>query len=716
MGAAAQFDRIMRVVAQWTRTAHGKDADLVAVFLAEQRHGARRDGVVRRHEAGGHVRIMADLRVHVRLDRGDLRMGERFGMRIVETQPVGRDQTTLLRHMRAQFLAQRGVEQMGGAVVGADAVAAVDIDSEMDSIANLDAAGFHRGAVGVDAAKRLGGILDRGGEPALRRDAARVAHLPAAFAVERRLVGDDRHRLTSVCAVEVHTVLDDGQNLPFAIRRGIADEFGVARLFGDVVPDFVRRLFARPLPRGAGGGLLLRHGGVETGAVDAETLRAQCILGQVVGEAVGIIELERGFARQGVAFVEADCRFIKQAQAVFQRLAEAGFLAQQGFLNQRLSAHQFGEGAAHFRHEAGDEAVHQRVFGADDVRVAHRAAHDPAQHIAAAFIGGQHAVRDQEAGRAEVIGDDAVAGLKFAVGGGAGDRARFLDQRPERVGVVIIVNALHHSSDALQPHAGVDAGPGQFRYDLVRFLLILHEDEVPDLDETVAILLRRSGRAAPYMVAMVVEDFRAGTAGSAVTHRPEIVLGRDADDPLFGQARNLLPQVERLVIRVVDGRGQFFGGQPPFPGQQGPGMGDRLLLEIVAEAEIPQHFKEGMMARGVADIVEIIMLTASAHAFLARRRGLVGAGFKAREDILERHHARIDEHQRRVVMRHQRRGRNDAVPGGPEIIEERAANVVGRCHERGFSGKRVDAQAGDLSAVELRTEVDMGGERTGGFS
>src|SRR3546814_4377774 len=64
--------------------------------------------------------------------------------------------------------------------------------------------------------------------------------------------------------------------------------------------------------------------------------------------------------------------------------------------------------------------------------VAHRAAHDPAQHIAAAFVRRQHAVGDEEARRAQMIGDDAVAGLRRALGGHAGQVDRRRDQRLER--------------------------------------------------------------------------------------------------------------------------------------------------------------------------------------------------------------------------------------------------------------------------------------------
>src|SRR3546814_8946455 len=66
---------------------------------------------------------------------------------------------------------------------------------------------------------------------------------------------------------------------------------------------------------------------------------------------------------------------------------------------------------------------------------------------------------------------------------------------------------------------------------------------------------------------------------------------------------DLLPQVERCVVSVIDGRGQSFGREAPGLGDQRPRMVDRLFLEIVAEGEIPQHFKESMMPRRIADII-----------------------------------------------------------------------------------------------------------------
>ena len=126
----------------------------------------------------------------------------------------------------------------------------------------------------------------------------------------------------------------------------------------------------------------------------------------------------------------------------------------------------------------------------------------------------------------------------------------------------------------------------------------------------------RAGRAAGNLVAVIVEDFRAGPAGAGIAHRPEIVGARDPDDAALGQPRDLLPQIEGCIVVDIDGRGQLVLRQPEFLGDQIPGELDRAILEIIAEREIAEHLEEGVMARGIADIVEVVVLAAGAHAFL----------------------------------------------------------------------------------------------------
>ena len=97
-----------------------------------------------------------------------------------------------------------------------------------------------------------------------------------------------------------------------------------------------------------------------------------------------------------------------------------------------------------------------------------------------------------------------------------------------------------------------------------------------------------------------------------------------------GSAGDALPQIERLVVVVIDGDHQPVLGEPELLGDQVPGEFDRERLEIVAEREIAEHLEEGVVARGVADVVEVVVLAAGAHAFLRGRRRAGRGGARRR--------------------------------------------------------------------------------------
>ena len=262
----------------------------------------------------------------------------------------------------------------------------------------------------------------RPSKPLSRADLSGVADLAAAFAVEGRLVGQDGDRCRPAPALSTRAPsLTSASDHALAFMAEIAGEFGRAMLLGDVEPDLVRRLGARALPGGAGGGLLLGHGGVEAGAVDAEALGAQRVLGEVVGEAERVVELERGLAGQRVA--RAPCPRSPRRAASGRWRASGGSGFPPASASPRSAA---GRGPARDRRRpfrrpapapAGASAAR---LGAEQMGVAHRAAHDPAEDIAPALVGRQHAVGDQEARGAQMIGDDPVAGLLLALGLGPG--------------------------------------------------------------------------------------------------------------------------------------------------------------------------------------------------------------------------------------------------------------------------------------------------------
>ena len=231
----------------------------------------------------------------------------------------------------------------------------------------------------------------------------------------------------------------------------------------------------------------------EGGDVDADAARLQRVLGEIERKAIGVVQRERGVAVEHVALLQGRALLVEDGKPALQRLAETGLLQPQGFLDQVLGAHQFRIGLAHLAHQCPDQPMHQRVPGAEQLRMAHRAAHDPAQHIAAAFVRGQHAVGDQERRGAQMVGDHAQRGLLLALRIGAGQFGDGADQGDEQIDVVIVVLALQHRGDALEACAGIDRGLRQRIAHAALELLELHEHEVPDLDEAVAVLLGRAG-------------------------------------------------------------------------------------------------------------------------------------------------------------------------------------------------------------------------------
>ncbi len=154
------------------------------------------------------------------------------------------------------------------------------------------------------------------------------------------------------------------------------------------------------------------------------------------------------------------------------------------------------------------------------------------------------------------------------------------------------------------------------------------------------------------------------------------------DDPLVGQARDLLPQIAGGRVGRMHRHPQLVLGQREVLGDQLPGVGDGLLLEVVAEGEVAEHLEEGVVARGVADVVEVVVLAARAHALLGGGRARVVALLEAGEHVLERHHAGVDEQERRVVRHERGRGRDPVIARGEELQEGRAD--VGEARHRVF--------------------------------
>jgi len=423
--------------------------------------------------------------------------------------------------------------------------------------------------------------------------------------------------------------------------------------------------------------------GFKAGHVHRQATLAAHVGGQVDRETKGVGQLEGGRAiEHGLA---AGQRRVEQFHAVGERLAKEFFFQLQGVFDMGLTGAQFRIGFTHDFGERGDELVEERAFLAELVAVADSATDDPAQHIAATVIGRQRAIGNQESAGADMVGDDFQRWCGLVVFN-AGDLGCGFQQIDEEVDFVVGVHALHDCGNALQTHAGIHRRLGQRVHHAGFVAVELHEHVVPDFDVAIAIFFRRARQAARNMRAVIVENFSTRAARAGVAHGPEVVrcvLGAlvvaNADYALSGETDFLVPDIEGFVVFGVDRHPELFFGQiePLRRGQKFPGKEDRVALEVIAKAEIAQHFKEGVVTRGIADVFQIVVLAAGTNALLAGGGAGVSALVKTEEHILELVHARIGEQNRRVVSRDQRGRGHDLVTFLSKEVEEFLANFSG---------------------------------------
>lgn len=106
---------------------------------------------------------------------------------------------------------------------------------------------------------------------------------------------------------------------------------------------------------------------------------------------------------------------------------------------------------------------------------------------------------------------------------------------------------------------------------------------------------------------------------------------------------------------------------------------DGIPLEIIAKAEVTQHFEKGVMTRCISDVFQIVMLAASANAALYGSGTGIGTFVESEENILELHHPCIGQHQGRVVGRNQRARTDDSMTLGLKKAQKLLTNF-GRFH------------------------------------
>ena len=244
-----------------------------------------------------------------------------------------------------------------------------------------------------------------------------------------------------------------------------------------------------------------------------------------------------------------------------------------------------------------------------------------------------------------MVGQDAEPGVGPLVlpVGVPGQGLGRLDHRSEQVGGEDRVDPLEHGQDPLEAGPGVDARPGQGLDGPVDRAVVLHEDQVPDLDEPL-LARRRPAHRPPRSRG----PCRRRSPSWARTDRSP-PSSRSCPPPGAGCGRRARrprpPDLLGLVVALVDGDPQPVAVDAQHLGHQLPGEGDGIGLEVVAEAEVAQHLEERAVPLGGADDVDVD----GPEALLHRGGPAPGRHLVAQEERLEGHHAGDGEQHRRVV-------------------------------------------------------------------
>src|SRR6185503_15929338 len=178
-------------------------------------------------------------------------------------------------------------------------------------------------------------------------------------------------------------------------------------------------------------------------------------------------------------------------------------------------------------------------------------------------------------------------------------------------------------------------------------------------------------------------DLAAGAAGARVGHSPEVVVVALVDvaprrHALWRQPDLIAPDRPGELVVLVRGRRKPLAGNPEVLGQELPGPMDRLALEIVAEAPVAEHLEQGVVARGAADLLEVVVLAGNAEAPLVVDGAVVGALLGARQDALELDHPGVREQQGLIARRDEARARHGRVAARREKVDEAATKLGGR--------------------------------------
>mmetsp|Transcript_26999 Transcript_26999/g.46257 ORF Transcript_26999/g.46257 Transcript_26999/m.46257 type:complete len:567 (+) Transcript_26999:1285-2985(+) len=534
---------------------------------------------------------------------------------------------------------------MGHGVVGGHIGAAVVVHVRGDSVANLD--GTRGDAADVHDITSVGLRVHHLEASILALQGSGIIHLATALVVERSVAEHQTHsaglgiRRVHEASSGASTASEHSQHL--GLGGNVPGVLGFAVGGGDIVagqPGSLLGLHRHVLASATLASVLrslrdqtiVLHELIETSSVHGHVQLRSHQLGQIQRKAHTREQHVRILGRHhgGPAGLQTRHDLLEVLHALVQGTVKGLFLVGDDGFYIGLALAKLGESVAevghHDRHQLGEEASRR---GEHLLAVAHRAAQDTAQNIAAAFVTGHGTVGDGEGQGADVVSDHSVGhvdqsdilGTKLAfVGAAVGDLSDGLEDRGEDVGVIVGLVALQNRGEALETHAGVDVLVGKLLQGTIGFAVELDEHVIPDLNHIGHVGVDQVSSVA--VADAIVVDLGTRATGSGGAHLPEVLLAAACDDAVGRQEAK--PDVSGLEVRLQAlggitaevGRVKAVGVKAEVNSEALPGPSDGFLLEVITETPVTQHLEEGVMVHVLADVLKVVVLASGANALL----------------------------------------------------------------------------------------------------
>ena len=593
-----------------------------------------------------HVLALENLLVHQFLHISQLLGADRLKISEVKSQPVRRYRGTCLIYLVTYHLLQSSLQQMSGSMVASRSQLTGLVHFNLHGLANLQLTFLHISHM-IDSTVRQFFCILGADAAKLGNQQTLIAHLSAAFSVERSLVENDAGLFAVLQLVHQHAVLPDGNHL--ALSGSLIHHQLAGIQLGKVGHSHALVLSAGAASAGA----LLLHGLVEAFLVQLQSLLMENFFRQFPREAVSIVEAETDFASQFLFLVSLHLlNFLcEKCHALCQGSGKAVFLQADDLLDIILLGHQFAEiaGLAVDVNHGLHCTFQELVFDAQHAAMTDGTTQDAAQHITASLIGGQDAVHDHYSHGTGMVGDNLQRNILCLILAvlHPGNLGSVLDNGEQQVGLEVCLFVLHHGSQALQATAGINVLMSQGFVLPILSAVILGEHQVPDFQIPVAIAAYGAVRRAAAALLPQVDVNLGVWAARAGADFPEIVL--HLHDVVLGEARLGLPDLNSLIVVGVNCHPKLVLRQFHHFRQEFPSPGNSLALEIIPKGEVPQHLKISLMACSASHIFDI----ASTHATLASCYPGAGRLHLAREKGLQRRHAGTNQEQGWIILRNQ---------------------------------------------------------------